>query len=242
MKDPHLNSICIDIGAGEQLKGFLDCPDDARALVVFVHGSGSSRFSQRNNRVARFLADRGFATLQIDLLTACEDQQDAITRELRFNIPLLAERVSLTLDWLAKREKVADLPIGLFGAHTGAAAALVTAAASPTRVGAVVCRGGRPDLAGNALISVRAPTLLIVGSEDFQVHELNRRAMRRMSAPTELVVIEGATHLFEEPGTLDQASERAAAWFHGRLAPSSTTSDPPVTGSKHATSRQPSTD
>lgn len=238
MKDAHLNSISIDVGGGELLKGFLDCPDDARALVVFVHGSGSSRFSQRNNRVARFLGDRGFATLLMDLLTACEDQQDAITRELRFNIPLLAERVSLTLDWLAKREEVAELPIGLFGASTGAAAALVAAAANPTRVGAVVSRGGRPDLAGNALTSVRAPTLLIVGSDDTEVLELNRLAMRRMSAPTELVVIEGATHLFEEPGTLDQVCERAAAWFRDQLTPNSPEQDPPVTRSKHAASAQ----
>jgi putative phosphoribosyl transferase len=237
MRDPHINSICIDIGAGEQLKGFLDRPEGARALVIFVHGSGSSRFSQRNNRVARFLADQGFASLLIDLLTACEDQQDAITRELRFNIPLLADRVSLTLDWLAKREELAGLPIGLFGASTGAAAALVAAAAHPMRVRAVVSRGGRPDLAGNALTSVLAPTLLIVGSEDTEVLELNRLAMRRMSAPTELVVIEGATHLFEEPGTLDQVSERAAAWFRDRLTPGSPSRDP-VTNSKRAASGQ----
>jgi putative phosphoribosyl transferase len=241
MKDPHLKSICIDIGAGEQLKGFFDCPDDAHALVVFVHGSGSSRFSQRNNCVARFLRDQGFATLLMDLLTTCEDQQDAITRELRFNIPLLAERVSLTLDWLAKREEVTDLPIGLFGASTGAAAALVAAAAHPMRVGAVVSRGGRPDLAGNALISVRAPTLLIVGGADTEVLGLNRLAMRRMAAPTELVVIEGATHLFEEPGALDQVSERAAAWFREQLTPSTPSQDPPVTKSKHAASVRLST-
>lgn len=229
MKDQHLSSICIDVCAGDQLKGFLECPHDARAVVILVQGSGSSRFSQRNNQIAQFLGARGFATLLMDLLTTCEDQQDAIAHELCHDIPLLAERVGLTLDWLAECKQVAGLPIGLFGGSTGTAAALVAAAAHPTRVGAVVCRGGRADLAGNALISVRAPTMLIVGSEDTEVLKLNRLAMRRMSAHTELVVIEGASHLFEEPGTLDQVLQRAAEWFGDQLIPTALAPAPIVT-------------
>jgi len=203
----------IRLGTGVELKGVLAGTKDATGLIVFVHGSGSSRFSVRNNQVAQFLRGEGFATLLMDLLTAPEDQVDAITRELRFNIPLLAERVAGTLDWLAEREDVSRLPIGLFGASTGAAAALIAAASQPTRVRAVVSRGGRPDLAGEALEAVQVPTLLIVGSEDTQVLRLNRMAMSRIPAQARLVTVEGATHLFEEPGTLDQAAQHAADWF-----------------------------
>lgn len=203
----------IAISSGIELKGFLDGWKGAAALIVFVHGSGSSRFSVRNNQVAQFLRAQGFATLLMDLLTASEDQVDAITRELRFNIPLLAERVTGTLGWLAGHEAVGRLPIGLFGASTGAAAALIAAASQPTRVGAVVSRGGRPDLAADALEAVQAPTLLIVGSDDADVLRLNRMSMRRMQATTQLVTIEGATHLFEEPGALEQVAQHAADWF-----------------------------
>ena len=207
----------IRLSTGVTLDGFLEATEGAIGLVVFVHGSASSRFSVRNNRVAQILKTQGFATLLMDLLTTREEQMDAITRELRFNIPLLAERVVGTLDWLAQQEAVRKVPIGLFGASTGAAAALIAATLQPTRVGAVVSRGGRPDLAGNALSAVRAPTLLMVGSDDTQVLQLNRTAMSRIPAETELVVIEGATHLFEEPGTLVQVAQHAADWFKRHL-------------------------
>lgn len=220
MSPQHANQTTIALSNGVELKGFLQSWEGASGLIVFVHGSGSSRFSARNAHVAQFLRDSGFATLLMDLLTASEEQIDAITRELRFDIPLLAERVTATLDWLAKHAAVGGLPIGLFGASTGAAAALIAAAAQPTRVRAVVSRGGRPDLAANALAAVRSPTLLIVGGDDTEVLRLNRMAMSRIPAPTQLVTIEGAMHLFEEPGTLDQAAQHAANWFkrHLRLA------------------------
>jgi putative phosphoribosyl transferase len=210
----------IQLGTGVELRGFLESPDSARGVIVFVHGSGSSRFSVRNNQVAQFMRSEGFATLLMDLLTTSEDQVDAITRELRFNIPMLAERVSATLDWLAEREGVGHLPVGLFGASTGAAAALVAAAAQPSRVQAIVSRGGRPDLAGDMLAAVRAPTLLIVGTNDTQVLQLNRMAMKRLPGKVQLLTVEGATHLFEEPGTLDQVARHAAGWFklHFRAA------------------------
>lgn len=207
----------IRLAGGVELKGFLEGPDSARGLIVFVHGSGSSRYSVRNNQVAQFMRSEGFATLLMDLLTTSEDQVDAITRELRFNIPMLAERVTATLDWLAAREDVGGLPVGLFGASTGAAAALVAAAARPLRVKAVVSRGGRPDLAGDMLASVRTPTLLIVGTHDTQVLQLNRMAMKQLPGKVQLLTVEGATHLFEEPGTLDQVARHAAGWFRLHL-------------------------
>jgi dienelactone hydrolase len=207
----------IQLASGVELKGFLESPDSARGLIIFVHGSGSSRFSVRNNQVAQFMRSEGFATLLMDLLTTSEDQVDAITRELRFNIPMLAARVTATLDWLTEREDVGRLPVGLFGASTGAAAALVAAAARPSRVQAVVSRGGRPDLAGDTLASVRAPTLLIVGTCDTQVLQLNRTAMKRLPGKAQLLTVEGATHLFEEPGTLDQVARHAAGWFRLHL-------------------------
>ncbi|HEY0943602.1 MAG TPA: hypothetical protein VGE08_26185 [Steroidobacter sp.] len=203
----------IPLGPDLELKGFLAGAENAQGLVIFVHGSGSSRFSVRNNQVAQFLRSQGFATLLMDLLTASEGQVDAITRELRFNIPLLAERVIGTLDWLARREDVGHLPVGLFGASTGAAAALIAAAAQPSRVRAIVSRGGRPDLAGDALMSVRCPTLLIVGSEDFEVLRLNQMAMTRIPGNTQLVKVDGATHLFEEFGTLEVVAQHAAKFF-----------------------------
>ncbi|WP_129781910.1 dienelactone hydrolase family protein [Peristeroidobacter soli] len=195
------------------LKGFLRTPPEPRGMIVFVHGSGSSRFSTRNHQVARALTQAGFATLLMDLLTACEEQTDAITRELRFDIPLLARRVIATIDWLGSQAPLAELPVGLFGASTGAAAALVGASEQPERVAAIVCRGGRPDLAGESLKLVRAPTLMIVGSLDTTVLELNRYASYRMFAPLRLVIIDGATHLFEEPRALEQVSQHALGWF-----------------------------
>lgn len=207
----------IRLTTGVELKGFLEYAEQAAGVIVFVHGSGSSRYSTRNNQVAQFLRSEGFGTLLMDLLTTSEDQIDAITRELRFNIPLLAERVRGVLDWLAVHERAGGAPIGLFGASTGAAAALIAAAAQPARVKAVVARGGRPDLAGDFLSNVQAPTLLIVGGDDVEVLALNRAAMRRIPAPTQLITIDGATHLFEEPGALDAVAAHAAEWFKQHL-------------------------
>jgi putative phosphoribosyl transferase len=221
----HPTEITIRLHASLELKGFLEGADRACGLIVFVHGSGSSRFSVRNNQVAQFLRTHGFATLLMDLLTVSEDQVDAITRELRFNIPMLAERVIATLDWVAQRKDVGDLPVGLFGASTGAAAALIAAAARPSRVKAVVSRGGRPDLAGESLALVRTPSLLIVGSSDAQVLRLNQVAMSQMLGKTQLLTVEGATHLFEEPGALDQVAHHAVAWFELYLDGVSLTSE-----------------
>jgi dienelactone hydrolase len=200
--------------AGASLGGTLTIPHAARGLVVFAHGSGSSRFSPRNRQVADVLHETGIGTLLIDLLTAEEEQVDLRTRELRFDIALLAERVVGAVDWAAAEH---ELPFGAFGASTGAAAALVAAAERPELVRAVVSRGGRPDLAGDALARVPAPTLLIVGSRDPVVLDLNREAMEHMSAETHLEVVEGASHLFEEPGTLDRVAELARDWFVERL-------------------------
>jgi dienelactone hydrolase len=195
------------------LKADLRVPKDAQGLVIFAHGSGSSRFSARNRQVAEFLGERGFATLLLDLLTAREERIDADTAEYRFDIPRLGSRVSSAADWVFTRPDIARLPIGCFGASTGAAAALIAAADRPHAIAAVVSRGGRPDLAGGALGRVMAPTLLIVGGYDGQVIELNRTAMRQMPGHVELEIVRGATHLFEEPGTLEQVSELAAGWF-----------------------------
>ncbi|AZM44461.1 hydrolase [Streptomyces sp. WAC 06738] len=197
--------------AGTQLNGDLAMPDEAAGLVLFAHGSGSSRHSPRNQAVAAQLNDRGFGTLLLDLLTPAEDQTDAVTREHRFDIPLLARRLSGAADWLATR--ATDLPIGLFGASTGAAAALITAAERPELVRAVVSRGGRPDLAGGALAEVRAPVLLLVGGRDEAVIKLNEEAAQQLTAPYELRVIPGATHLFPEPGALEEVGDAAADWF-----------------------------
>ncbi|MEO3852047.1 alpha/beta fold hydrolase [Streptomyces sp. B8F3] len=197
--------------AGARLNGDLAVPDEAAGLVLFAHGSGSSRHSPRNQAVAARLNDRGFGTLLLDLLTPAEDQTDAVTREHRFDIPLLARRLSGAVDWLAAR--ATDLPIGLFGASTGAAAALITAAERPELVRAVVSRGGRPDLAGGALADVRAPVLLLVGGRDDTVIRLNEEAAQQLTAPHELRVIPGATHLFPEPGALEEVGAAAADWF-----------------------------
>jgi pimeloyl-ACP methyl ester carboxylesterase len=194
------------------LAGTLRIPDNARGLVVFAHGSGSSRLSPRNMAVAEGLNARGFATLLFDLLTADEEADRANV----FNIRLLAERLGLAVRWL-QAQAVADLPLALFGASTGAAAALVAAARIPERVAAVVSRGGRPDLAGEALDRVRAPTLLIVGGADYDVIKLNQQALARLVGPKALEIVPGATHLFPEPGALDAVIALAARWFERYL-------------------------
>ena len=195
------------------LEGDLSIPAGAQGVVLFAHGSGSSRHSPRNRRVARQLQEGRLATLLIDLLTTDEETADRRTGHLRFDIGFLAERLIEAADWLARQPETRDLALGYFGASTGAAAALVAAAARPNLVGAVVSRGGRPDLAGPALPLVRAPTLLIVGGADTPVIELNRQAYDQLRCEKRLVVIPGATHLFEEPGALDQVAELAREWF-----------------------------
>lgn len=199
--------------AGVELAGSLTLPDPSAGLVLFAHGSGSSRFSRRNRYVARVLVEGGLATLLFDLLTAAEERIDDLDRSLRFDIPLLGRRLIGAIDWAGSQPDLSGLPIGLFGASTGAAAALVAAAARPDRVAAVVSRGGRPDLAAEALPRVRSPTLLIVGGWDDEVLQLNRQAAAHLTAPHALQVVPGASHLFEEPGTLEQAAHLARAWF-----------------------------
>lgn len=186
-------------------------PANARGIVVFAHGSGSSRLSVRNRHVATKLAGRGLQALVLDLLTEEEILEDQLTEAYRYDIRLLAERVAAAIDFTEAERP--DLPVGLYGSSTGAAAALVAAAARPHAVGAIVARGARPDLAGDALFAVRAPTLALVGSEDPVVLELNRDALSRLGGHWRLEVIPGAGHLFEEPGTLDEVARAAADWF-----------------------------
>lgn len=196
------------------LHGDLQVPKDPIGLVIFVHGSGSSRFSPRNRYVAGELNKRGLATLLLDLLTEEEHKIDEDTMELRFDIPLLSSRSTLVARWAGKDPDLRDLPIGLFGASTGAAAALNTAAVLKSGIKAVVSRGGRPDLAEAALPQVVAPTLLIVGGEDDTVLALNRKALERLRCVKRLHVVPGATHLFEERGALEEVAKVAASWFH----------------------------
>ncbi|MCG3116985.1 MAG: dienelactone hydrolase family protein [Candidatus Manganitrophus sp. SA1] len=204
----------VTVTAGRiRLQGDLRIPAGARGIVLFAHGSGSSRFSPRNRFVADVLHRAGLATFLLDLLTAKEESIDRVTAALRFNIGLLAERLVEATDWVARQTETGLFRVGYFGSSTGAAAALIAAARRPDRVGAIVSRGGRPDLAGPALSEVRAPTLLIVGGGDRQVIELNKGAMARMRAPAELKIIPGATHLFEEPGALEQVARMASDWF-----------------------------
>ncbi|HEU5248369.1 MAG TPA: dienelactone hydrolase family protein [Thermoanaerobaculia bacterium] len=201
------------------LTGDLVVPEGATGIVLFAHGSGSSRLSPRNRSVARGLSARGLATLLIDLLTAEEERVDVRTAHLRFDIGLLADRLAGAKEWLAKQPQTRDLRIGYFGASTGAAAALVAAALHPENVGAVVSRGGRPDLAGNLLPRVQAPTLLIVGGDDLPVIEMNRDAFAQLTCEKRLEIVPGATHLFEEPGTLEAVARLAGDWFLRHLAP-----------------------
>ena len=213
--------------AGVTLNGDLALPAGARGLVVFAHGSGSSRYSSRNRAVAEVLQHAALGTLLLDLLTEQEERTDVVTAEFRFDIPLLGIRVIGALDWAAAHEATSSLPMGVFGASTGAAAALIAAAKRPGKVRAVVSRGGRPDLAGDALDSVTSPTLLIVGGRDDVVIELNRAALERLKAEKDMQIVPGATHLFEEPGTLNRVSELARDWFVGHLSPAGRTELPP---------------
>jgi len=202
----------------ELLDGDLSMPPDARGLVIFAHGSGSSRFSSRNRYVADFLNRGEFATLLLDLLTPAEERVDVRTAEYRFDIPLLGRRVISATDWVTGHSVLGELPIAYFGASTGAAAALIAAAERPDAA-AVVSRGGRPDLAGDALPHVRTPTLLIVGGNDEPVIGLNQAAMRNMRATVELAVVLHATHLFEEPGALNEVQRLALEWFTRYMDP-----------------------
>lgn len=201
------------------LEGILQIPKAARSLVLFVHGSGSSRHSGRNQQVARYLQRDGLATLLFDLLTSEEERIDMQTRHLRFDINLLASRVIATTDWLAQQPATQKLRLGYFGASTGAAAALLAAAARPALACAVVSRGGRPDLAAGILSSVQAPTLLIVGGEDTPVIVMNKHALGGLISVKKLVIIPGATHLFEEPGALEEVARLASEWFQQHLIP-----------------------
>jgi putative phosphoribosyl transferase len=225
----------MKVGAAEQLvrivvgsavlEGNLSLPEDATGVVLFAHGSGSSRHSPRNRYVAQEFREGGLGTLLIDLLTAAEEREDTRTARLRFDIGLLAGRVVGASDWLAGNPATAHLPIGYFGASTGAAAALAAAAERPDHARAVVSRGGRPDLAIPVLNRVRAPTLLIVGGEDTPVIEMNREALKHLEAlkhrnvEKRLEIIPGATHLFEEPGALEEVARLAREWFQERLKP-----------------------
>jgi pimeloyl-ACP methyl ester carboxylesterase len=205
----------LEIPLGKlRLPALLGVPADAEGLVVFAHGSGSSRLSPRNNRVALSLREAGLATLLLDLLTPEEERDRANV----FDIPLLASRLSFAADWSVAAPQTAGLPIGYFGASTGAGAALVAAAAPRSPVRAIVSRGGRPDLAGAALPRLTVPTLLICGGLDTQIIELNRMAYDRLAAPKELVIVPGAGHLFEEPGTLDAVQRHTISWFRRYLA------------------------
>ncbi|MEX0775749.1 MAG: alpha/beta family hydrolase [Phycisphaeraceae bacterium] len=212
----HRDDVTVS-AAGVALPGFLALPDGAGGLVIFAHGSGSSRFSRRNQFVADVLNQDGLATLLFDLLTAEEHAVDEQTRAHRFDIGMLARRLTGVVDWAQKQPVMAQQRIGLFGSSTGAAAALISAAQRPEAVTAVVSRGGRPDLAEEALSRVQAHTLLIVGSLDEQVIELNRQAAAQMNSPPRIEIVPGATHLFEEPGTLEQVAQLARDWCKWHL-------------------------
>jgi pimeloyl-ACP methyl ester carboxylesterase len=199
--------------AGVGLEADVVMPPSPGGLVLFVHGSGSSRHSPRNRYVAGELQAAGLATVLADLLTPAEEIEDSRTGALRFDIGLLAARTAAMVDWLGAHQPTADLRLGLFGASTGAAAALVAAAERPAAVAAIVSRGGRPDLAGGSLSQVRQPTLLVVGGHDPVVLQLNREAMAQLAGESELEIVPGASHLFEEPGTLEQVARLATNWF-----------------------------
>lgn len=202
---------------GNRLNGNLEVPENAQGLVLFAHGSGSSRFSPRNRYVARTLNEEGLGTLLFDLLTEEEERIDEYNAEYRFNIDLLAARLGEATEWLFKNPPIENLKVGYFGSSTGAAAALKAAAEMPEVIYAVVSRGGRPDLAMDSLSNVKAPTLLIVGGEDLQVIELNEAALSKIVSKKKLEIIAGATHLFEEPGALEKVAALSAAWFTENL-------------------------
>jgi putative phosphoribosyl transferase len=207
--------------AGVILDGDLVVPAGAAGVVLFAHGSGSSRHSPRNRMVAERLHEAGYATLLMDLLTPEEDQIDSRTRKFRFDIPRLASRLTGAIGWLSERAETASMPLALFGASTGAAGALIAAAEAPDHVQLVISRGGRPDLAGDALERVRTPTLLVVGGRDLEVLDLNKTAAARLAGPVDIAVVPGATHLFEEPGALDRVVELALDALRRHLAASS---------------------
>lgn len=209
---------------GQLLPGDLTVPAKPQGIVLFAHGSGSSRHSPRNQYVSHTLHQRHLATLLIDLLTAQEDVIDERTAEYRFDIPMLADRLVTIVDWLRGRKETASLPVGLFGASTGGGAALIAAAQRPSEIAAIVSRGGRPDLAGASLPNVTTPTLLIVGGLDSPVIQMNRDAMEQMPGEVKLEIVPGATHLFEEPGTLERAADLAGAWFVRHLQPAAVSS------------------
>jgi putative phosphoribosyl transferase len=213
-----VQDIAIPIGDIE-LEGSLAIPSRAAGLVMFAHGSGSSRHSPRNRHVASELNQRGLATLLFDLLTADEERIDAVDATLRFDVDMLAERLVAATDSIVASGRARGLPIGYFGGSTGAAAALIAAARRPAQIAAVVSRGGRPDLASGSLAAVRAPTLLIVGGVDTWVLQANREAAAKMTAPHEIAVVPLATHLFEEPGALDAVARLAGSWFLDHFAP-----------------------
>jgi pimeloyl-ACP methyl ester carboxylesterase len=219
-RDGVQRELSLDV-AGVELAGTLGLPASPKGLVLFAHGSGSSRHSPRNRYVAGVLQSRGIATLLFDLLTRGEEAIDQSTAELRFDIALLARRLSGATRSIMQTPDISNLKVGYFGASTGAAAALVAAADLPDKVAAVVSRGGRPDLAMDALGSVRAPTLLIVGGNDEPVIDMNRQALAQLRCQKQLVIVPGATHLFEEPGTLEEVAGLAAEWFIRHLAPAS---------------------
>ncbi|MER7571555.1 alpha/beta fold hydrolase [Streptomyces sp. NPDC126514] len=206
------HSVVVPAGHGIELAGDLVLPDAPRAVVLFAHGSGSSRHSPRNRQVAAALRTAVLGTLLMDLLSEEEEERDEVTREHRFDLPLLGGRLVAAIDWLAERDDTRGLLVALFGASTGAGAALMAAAERPARVLTVVSRGGRPDLAEDALDAVRAPVLLIVGGRDREVLRLNEEAARRLRVPCTLHVVPGATHLFEEPGALDEVADAARQW------------------------------
>lgn len=199
------------------VEGNLNLPNEARGVVLFAHGSGSSRFSPRNQYVAKEFNKMKIGTLLFDLLTSREEEEDMFTAEYRFNIDLLAQRLIGATRWLIENQTQINLPIGYFGASTGAAAALIGAAKLPNDISAVVSRGGRPDLAADYLTQVKAPTLLLVGGLDTEVIELNKQAMAKMHSEKELVIVPGATHLFEEPGKLEEVAKFSAEWFRRYL-------------------------
>ena len=214
LKNMELYKVNVEIPINHiHLNGILQIPKNATGIVLFAHGSGSSRFSKRNQHVARVLNQANIATLLFDLLTPDEEEVDEITREHRFNIELLASRLVIVTDWISKQPKTHHLAIGYFGASTGGGAALQAAAKKQDIVKAIVSRGGRPDLAGAALPHVKAPTLLIVGGHDEPVIEMNQNAMEEMHCTKKLEIVPGATHLFEETGTLDEVARSANEWF-----------------------------
>ena len=222
MNDINTENRSVQIlSAGVRLEGTISIPEDSTGLVVFVHGSGSSRYSPRNQYVAQILQDGGLATLLFDLLTVTEETIDLRTRYLRFDVDLLARRTAGVLEWLELQPFAYGLKRGLFGASTGAAAALIAAAELPEKVGAIVSRGGRPDLADGALARVQAPTLLIVGGDDDAVIDLNEQALAQMQPEIDkkLMIVPGASHLFEEAGTLEQAAVLTRDWFLTHLSP-----------------------